>query len=165
VSLTKVYIWNYTVQDATDVGMKEVEVQVSSDTDMATARFNAIARISLAEGGDKAQVYDVIGTNVRLVRLKGLSNWGQGYTVGLAEVRFGTGESPVTCPSSIISPLEGAEIAFGTDILIDTTVTDWTVHQCAEGRFTAGTRSDQPDGEPVRFVYKGATNGARSTRW
>jgi hypothetical protein len=41
VSLTKVYIWNYNVVDATDVGMKDVEIQVSSDTDMTNAAFNA----------------------------------------------------------------------------------------------------------------------------
>jgi Sad1 / UNC-like C-terminal len=78
VSLTKVYIWNYNVQDATDVGMKDVEVQVSSDSNMTNAYFNAIATISLKEGGETAQAFDVVGTNVRLVKLKGLSNWGQG---------------------------------------------------------------------------------------
>src|SRR4029079_13858061 len=82
VSLTNVYIWNYNVQDATDVGMKDVEVQVSSDSDIANtnANFNTIATISLKEGGQTAQVFDVVGTDVRLVKLKGLSNWGQGYT-------------------------------------------------------------------------------------
>jgi len=55
ISLAKIYIWNYNVQDATDVGMKEVEVQVSSDTNIASANFNAIAQISLAQGGQAAQ--------------------------------------------------------------------------------------------------------------
>src|SRR5262249_34721561 len=76
VSLTKVYIWNYNVQDATDVGMKDAEVQVSSDTNLTNASFNAIARIALKEGGETAQAFDVVGTSVRLVKIKGLSNWG-----------------------------------------------------------------------------------------
>jgi hypothetical protein len=127
VSLTKVYVWNYNVPDATDVGMKEVEVQVSSDTDIANtnANFNAIATISLKEGGETAQAFDVVGTNVRLVKLKGLSNWGQGYTVGLAEVRFESGDITGNVPTIVLnSPHEGDEIAFGTDITIDAKVTD-----------------------------------------
>src|SRR5687767_1199992 len=44
-NLTKVYIWNYNAPNATDVGMREVEVQVSSETDITTAAaFNTIAR-------------------------------------------------------------------------------------------------------------------------
>ncbi|PYI85610.1 MAG: hypothetical protein DME26_10675 [Verrucomicrobia bacterium] len=125
VSLTKVYIWNYNVQDATDVGMKDVEVQVSSDTNLTNANFNAIARISLKEGGQAAQVFDVVGTSVRLVKLKGLSNWGQGYTVGLAEARFESGAITGNVPALVLnSPRDGDEIAFGTDITIDATVTD-----------------------------------------
>ena len=40
VNLTNLYIWNYNVPDATDVGMKDVEVQVSSDTIISNANFN-----------------------------------------------------------------------------------------------------------------------------
>ena len=125
ISLTKIYIWNYNVQDATDVGMKDVEVQVSSDTNIASANFNAIARISLAEGGQAAQTFDVVGTSVRLVKLKGLSNWGQGYTVGLAEVRFESGDIAGNVPSIVLnSPRDGDEIAFGSDINIDARISD-----------------------------------------
>jgi hypothetical protein len=125
VNLTRVYVWNYNAADATDVGMKEVEVQVSSDSDMAAASFNAIARISLTEGGDKAQAFDVVGTNVRLVKLKGISNWGQGFTVGLAEVRFESGEITGNVPAIVVnSPREGDEIAFGSDVTVDARVTD-----------------------------------------
>ncbi|MBI2949474.1 MAG: Ig-like domain-containing protein [Verrucomicrobia bacterium] len=125
VSLTKVFIWNYNVQNATDVGMKDVEVQVSSDTNMTNANFNAIAQISLKEGGEAAQVFNVVGTSVRLVKLKGLSNWGQGYTVGLAEVRFESGDLTGNVPSIVLnSPRDGDEIAFGADITIDARVTD-----------------------------------------
>ncbi len=125
VSLTRVYIWNYNAADATDVGMKDVEVQVSADTDMATASFNTIAVLSLKEGGDTAQAFDVAGTNVRLVKLKGLSNWGQGYTVGLAEVRFESGEIAGNVPTVVVnSPREGDEIKLGSDITVDARVTD-----------------------------------------
>src|SRR2546428_3465313 len=34
VSLTQVYIWNYNVPGSTDAGMKDVEVLVSSSSDM-----------------------------------------------------------------------------------------------------------------------------------
>ncbi|HVY69724.1 MAG TPA: Ig-like domain-containing protein, partial [Verrucomicrobiae bacterium] len=125
VSLTRVYIWNYNVQDATDVGMKEVEVLVSSDSNLTNANFNAIARISLKEGGEAAQAFDVVGTNVRLVKLQGISNWGQGYTVGLAEVRFESGTITGNVPAIVLnSPHDGDEIAFGADVTIDAKVTD-----------------------------------------
>jgi hypothetical protein len=125
VGLTKVYLWNYNVADATDVGMKDVEVQVSSDTLMTNAAFNAIARIALQEGGQTSQVFNVVGTGVRLVKLKGLSNWGQGYTVGLAEVRFESGDITGNVPKVVVnSPHEGDEIAFGSSITFDTKVTD-----------------------------------------
>jgi len=125
VSLTKVYIWNYNAPNATDVGMKEAEVQVSSGTDMATAVFNTIAKIALKEGGEAAQVFDVAGTSVRLVKLKGLSNWGQGFTVGLAEARFESGEITGNVPTiTVNSPHDGDEIAFGTDVTFDVRVVD-----------------------------------------
>jgi len=125
ISLTNVYIWNFNVPDATDVGMKDVEVQVSSDTNIATANFNAIARISLTEGGQAAQAFPVVGTGVRLVKLKGLSNWGQGYTVGLAEARFESGDITGNVPTIVLnSPRDGDEIAFGADIVVDARVTD-----------------------------------------
>jgi hypothetical protein len=125
VSLTNLYIWNYNVQNATDVGMKDVEVQVSSETNMTTANFNAIATISLKEGGDAAQSFPVVGTSVRLVKVKGLSNWGQGYTVGLAEVRFESGVIAGNVPTIVLnSPRDGDEIAFGADIAIDAKIAD-----------------------------------------
>jgi hypothetical protein len=125
VNLTRLYIWNYNVPNQTDVGMKDVEVQVSSSSNMTNATFTAIARITLKEGGDKAQVFDVVGTDVRLVKLKGLSNWGQGYTVGLAEARFESGEITGYVPSIVLnSPHDGDEVAFGTDITVDAKITD-----------------------------------------
>jgi hypothetical protein len=125
-NLVKVYVWNYNVPNATDVGMREVEVQVSSETNLATAAaFNTIAKISLTEGGSTGQVFNVTGTSVRLVKLKGLSNWGQGFMVGLAEVRFESGSVTGNVPTIVVtSPREGDEIAFGADLLIDARVTD-----------------------------------------
>ena len=125
-NLTRVYIWNYNAPNATDVGMRDVEVQVSSETDITTASaFNTIARISLTEGGTTVQAFDVVGTRARLVKLKSLSNWGQGYTVGLAEVRFESGSVTGNVPViTVTSPRDGEEIAFGADLLIDARVTD-----------------------------------------
>jgi len=167
VSLTQVYIWNYNVPDQTDIGMKDVEVQVSSDTNMTTAVFSAIARITLAEGGEKAQVFDVVGTSVRLVRLKGLSNWGQGYTVGLAEVRFGTGVITGNVPFiTISSPLEGAEIALGSDILMDAAVTDKDgAANIQKVEFYDGdTLLTNRTVSPYAFTYKGAAAGPHTFR-
>lgn len=167
VSLTKVYIWNYNVQDATDVGMRDVEVQVTSDTQMTNANFNTIAKVSLKQGGEAAQVFDVIGTNVRLVKLKGLSNWGQGYTVGLGEVRFESGDITGNVPSIILnSPREGDEIAFGADITVDARVTD------KEGNSDI-QKIEFFDGDNLvtnkvtalfTTVLKGATRGAHTLR-
>lgn len=167
VSLTRVYLWNYNVVDATDVGMKDIEIQVSTAADMATAAFSAVARVSLTEGGDQAQVFDVLGTGVRLVRIKGLSNWGQGYTVGLAEARFGTGDITGNVPYvTIIGPREGDEIALGAEILIDTSVTDRDGASNIQkvdfydGDLLLGTRT----ASPFLFSYKGAPKGPRVLR-
>lgn len=105
--------------------MKDVEVLVSPDTDMATAKLLGIANLSLAQGGEAAQVFEVIGTNVRLVKLHGLSNWGQGYTVGLAEVRFESDVISGNMPSVTVStPHEGDVIPFGTDIQVNALISD-----------------------------------------
>jgi Bacterial Ig domain len=169
VSLVKIYVWNYNVQDATDVGMKEVEVLVSPDPDItqATNAFTAIARISLAEGGDTAQVFDVVGTDVRLVKLKGLSNWGQGYSVGLAEVRFESGTIAGNVPAvSIINPHEGDEIAFGSDIALDVAVTDKDGAadiQMVEF-YDGDTKLGQKVAGPYSFGVTGAAKGPHAYR-
>ncbi len=165
VNLTKVYIWNYNVADATDVGMKDVEVQVSSDANMTNANFNAIAQISLQEGGEKAQVFDVVGTNVRLVKLKGLSNWGQGFTVGLAEVRFESGDITGHVPLIVLnSPHEGDEVAFGSDITLDAKVTDSDL-DLAKVEFSDGaTVLTNKTATPFTFTWKGAAQGNHAVR-
>lgn len=167
VSLTKVYIWNYNVPDQTDVGMKDVEVQVSSDTTISNANFNAIARISLKQGGAAAQVFDVVGTNVRLVKLKGLSNWGQGYTVGLAEARFESGSITGNVPAIVLnSPRDGDEIAFGATITIDATVTDRDgITQLQKVEFFDGdTLMTNRTVSPFTATLKGAAKGDHAFR-
>jgi hypothetical protein len=126
VDLTKVYVWNYNVAGSTDVGMKDVEVAVSPDTNMTNANFTTVAVISLLQGGTTGQVFNVTGTDVRLVRLRSVSNWGQGYTVGLAEVRFESGAVVGKVPSVVITgPHEGDVIDFtNTIITLKATVTD-----------------------------------------
>jgi hypothetical protein len=64
-------------------------VLVSSGTDMASATFTGTPR-SRDGGGETAQPF-VVGTEVRLVRLKATSNWGHGWAIGLAEARFESG--------------------------------------------------------------------------
>jgi hypothetical protein len=120
VDLTKVYIWNYNVADATDVGMRDIEVLVSPDTNMTNANFTAIALISLQEGGDTGQVFQVIGTNVRLVKLKGISNWGHGWSCGLAEARFESGPIDGNVPGIVVSnPHEGDVLSYSTNMVVN----------------------------------------------
>ena len=109
VSLTKVYIWNYNVVDATDVGMKDVEVQVSSDSDIANtnANFNTIATISLKEGGQTAQVFDVVGTDVRLVKLRASRIGGKAIPWAWPRCGSKAATSPATCRSSFSIALAG----------------------------------------------------------
>lgn len=165
VSLTKVYVWNYNAQDATDVGMQEVEVQISADTDPATANFNTIAIISLKEGGEKAQAFDVVGTNVRLVKLKGRSNWGQGYTVGLAEVRFASGDITGNVPTIVLnSPHEGDEIRFGSDVTLDAKVTDKDADLQKVEFFDGDTLITNRLASPYSGIWKGAAQGQHVVR-
>ena len=166
VGLTKVYVWNYNVVDATDVGMKDVEVQVSSETDLTTAtNFNAIAQISLKEGLETGQAFDVTGTKVRLVRLKGLSNWGQGFTVGLAEVRFESGDITGNVPSVVLtSPREAEEIAFGADIALAATVTDSDTDLDKVEFFDGDTLLTNKVSAPFTATWKGAAQGPHAVR-
>jgi hypothetical protein len=124
VSLVKVYIWNYSGTE-TDRGMKDVQVLVSPDTDMTNATFTGIAVVSLKEGGASAQVFDVKGTDVRLVKLKGASNWGHGWAIGLAEVRFESGTITGHVPSVAIQGLkDGDVVPFGSPLAITAKVAD-----------------------------------------
>ena len=122
-SLTKVYLWNY--QGDTTAGLKDVEIQVSPDSDYATAKFTAVALASLSEGGSQAQTFDIVATDARLVRLKILSNWGQGYTVGLGAVRFESGTISGNVPTvSLLSPVQGDTVTVGSEVIISAKVAD-----------------------------------------
>jgi len=179
VSLTQVYIWNYNVAGSTDAGMKDVEVLVSSGTDMTNAIFTAIAQISLAEGGQTGQVFNVVGTDVRLVKLKAISNWGQGFTVGLAEVRFGAGTIVGHVPAIVVNyPHEGDVINYSTNasINLDATVTDQDGDLLKVEFFDGPTKLGEKAAAPFTFAVNApaigdhayrfvATDGAGKVAW
>jgi hypothetical protein len=165
VDLTKVYIWNYNVANNTDMGMKEVEVLVSSETDMATANFTGIAVIHLKEGGAGVQVFEVVGTTVRLVKLRGISNWGHGWAVGLAEVRFESGTIAGDVPSIVInSPREGDVIPFGTDVTIDARVTDRDNNLEKVEFFDGETQLGEKTSGPFTWVVTAPARGEHAFR-
>ncbi|MEM7386989.1 MAG: Ig-like domain-containing protein, partial [Verrucomicrobiota bacterium] len=125
MDVTKVYIWNYSEPGSTPVGMKDVEVQVSHDADRGSARFTTIARIALTEGGETGQAFDIQATDVRWIRLNSLSNWGNGFEVGLAEVRFETGDIDGSTPVVVVtSPLEGDVIPLGSSVDLAASIED-----------------------------------------
>ncbi len=131
VNLTQVYVWNFSASPYENAGFKDVEVWVSSETNLLTAsNFNAIAQISLTEGGTNGQAFNVTGTNVRLVRLNNLTGWGSGFLIGLAAVRYGSGSVTGNMPWVVLNhPSPGDEFgyhtnALGADIACNMTVTD-----------------------------------------
>lgn len=171
VGLDKVYVWNFNA--ALDWGFKDVEVLVSPETSLAAAtNFNAIAAITLQAGGTNAQTFDVVGTGVRLVRLQGLSNWGSGFAVGLAEARFGSGAIAGHMPwVTLTSPQNGDELGHGTntpgaDLLVDVTVTDpdgagdIQMVQYFDGAVLVTNRT----APPYSLVLPGLTNGWHTVR-
>ncbi len=165
VDLTKVYLWNYNVADGTDIGMKNIEVLVSADTDMTSARFTAIATISLKEGGDAAQVFNVVGTTVRLVKLKGMTNWGHGWSVGLAEVRFESGDITGEVPSVVVNnPHEADVIPAGTDVTLDATVTDRDNNLLKVEFFDGATKLGEKTASPFTQVVKTPATGDHAFR-
>ena len=167
VDLTQVYIWNYNVSGSTDVGIKDVEILVSPDTNMTNGNFTAIAAVSLKQGGTTGQVFAVTGTDVRLVKLRGLSNWGNGYTVGLAEARFESGTVNGKVPSVVISsPHEGDVIDAKTNtvITLKATVTDKD-NNLAKIEFFDGTlKLGETNKSPSTFDYKAASVGDHELR-
>ncbi len=124
MDVTKVYIWNFTGADQT-VGMKDLEVQYSRDADPKTASFSTVAQVSLDEGGESAQVVDVRATEARLIKIRGLSNWGHGWSVGLAELRVELGEIAGSTPFvELNNPQSGDVIPSGSDVEMTASVTD-----------------------------------------
>lgn len=165
VDLTKVYVWNYNAPDNTDRGMKEVEVLVSSDADMDSANFTGIALISLTEGGEAGQAFDVVGTDVRLVKLKGISNWGHGWSVGLAEVRFESGNITGAVPSIVIdTPHEGDVIPSGTEITLEATIRDGDNDILNVEFFDGPTKLDETARRPYSTVIPTPSTGNHAFR-
>ena len=163
--LTRVYVWNYSAGTDTDRGMKEVEVHVSPDADPATARFTGIATVTLAEGGTAAQAFDVVGTDVRLVKLRNTSNWGNGYSIGLAEVRFETGEIAGNVPVVGISNLkEGDTVPLGSDFSLLATVTDRDSNLSKVEFFDGETKLSEAIKAPYSTSLKNLAKGEHTLR-
>lgn len=167
VDLTKVYIWNYNVSGSTDVGIKDVEILVSPDTNMTNGNFTAIAAVALKEGGATGQVFSVTGTDVRMVKLRGLSNWGNGYTVGLAEARFESGTVGGKVPSVVISsPHEGDVIDAKTNtvVTVKATVADKDNNLAKIELFDGTTKLGETNKSPYTFDYKAPSVGDHELR-
>lgn len=165
VDLTKVHIWNYNVSGDTDRGMRDVEVYVSSDANPATAKYVGIGRFTLKEGGSAAQSFDIKGTDVRLVKLKNTSNWGNGYSIGLAEVRFESGEIDGNVPFVIITGLkDGDTVPFGTDFLLSSTVSDKDSNLSKVEFFDGLTKLGETNRAPYAVSLKSLPKGDHTLR-
>lgn len=164
VSLTKLYLWNYNGTEP-DRGMKDVQVLVSSGTDMASAAFTGIATISLAEGGETAQVFDVVGTEVRLVKLQALSNWGHGWAIGLAEARFESGTVEGRVPNVAITGLkEGDVVPFGSELTLSATVADKDGDLAKVEFFDGDTKLAEKTAAPYSTALAGLALGTHSLK-
>lgn len=165
VDLTKVFIWNYNAANDTDRGMRDVLVFVSADSNPATAKFTGIANVSLAEGGTTAQAFSVQGTDVRLVKLKNTSNWGNGYAIGLAEVRFESGAVPGKVPFVTITGLkDGDTIPFGSDFSLAATVTDKDNNVSKVEFFDGTTKMGDTNKTPYTISLKSLAKGDHTLR-
>lgn len=163
--LTKVYLWNYNAGVDTDRGMKDVEVFVSPDTDPATAQFTGIASFTLTEGGTAAQAFDVVGTEVRLVKIRNTSNWGNGYSIGLAEARFEIGEIAGNVPVVSISNLkDGDTVPFGSDISLLARVTDRDSNLSKVAFFDGATQLSETNRAPFSTSLKNLAQGDHTLR-
>ena len=165
VTLTKVYLWNYNAPGATDWGMKDIEVHVAPESDPAKARFTGIATANLKEGGEKAQVVDVKGTNVRLVRIRNTSNWGAGYAIGLAEARFETGDVAGNVPSVQIANVKaGDTVPFGSDFSLLATVSDADYNIAKVEFFDGSTKLGETNKAPFSVSLKTLAKGEHTLR-
>ncbi len=165
MDLTKVYIWNFNQPGSTERGMKEIEIHVSSDSDPATAAFTAVASVSLEEGGESAQVIEIAATDVRLVKIKGLTNWGHGWSVGLAEIRFESGEIAGNTPFvTMNTPQDGDVIPTGSAIDISATVEDPDDDIAMVEFFDGDTLLGSDDSAPYSYNYANPANGDHTLR-
>ena len=164
VDLTKVYVWNFNGAE-TDRGMKDVQVLISSDTNFTTAKFTGIGVIALTEGGEAAQAFDVVGTEVRLVKLKATSNWGHGWAIGLAEVRFESGDITGSVPRVVIdTPREGDVIAAGSPYTLSATVTDLDNNVSRVEFFDGATKLGERTVRPYTNFLSGLALGEHELR-
>lgn len=165
VDLNKVYIWNYNVPNDTDRGMKDVQILVSPDSNPATAKFSGIATVTLTEGGEHAQAFDVVGTDVRLVKIKNTSNWGNGYAIGLAEVRFGSGSVVGKVPAVTITGLkDGDTVPLGSELSLAASVTDKDNNVSRVEFFDGSTKLGETNKAPYSISLKSLVQGDHTLR-
>lgn len=165
VDLTKVYLWNYSAGADSDRSMKDVQVFVSADANPATAKFTGIATFTLAEGGTTAQAFDVKGTDVRLVKLKNTSNWGNGYSIGLAEARFEGGDITGNVPVVSITGLkDGDTVPFGSDFSLLATATDKDLNLVKVEFFDGITKLGETNKAPFTTSLKALAKGDHTLR-
>lgn len=165
VDLTKVYLWNYNAGVDTDRGMKDVQVFVSPDANPATAKFTGIANLALTEGGTGGQSFDVKGTDVRLVKLRNTSNWGNGYSIGLAEARFEGGDITGNVPAVAITGLkDGDTVPFGSDFALLATATDKDLNLAKVEFFDGTTKLSETNRAPFTTSLKSLAKGEHTLR-
>ncbi len=165
VDLTKVYIWNYNAGVDTDRGMKDVQIFVSPDVNPATAKFTGIATFTLTEGGTAAQAFNLVGTDVRLVKLRNTGNWGNGYAIGLAEVRFEAGDITGNVPVVAITGLkDGDTVPFGSDFSLLATVSDKDSNLAKVEFFDGSTKLSETNKAPYTTSLKALAKGDHTLR-
>jgi hypothetical protein len=165
VDLTRVFLWNFNAGTDTDVGMKDVDVFVSPDANPATAKFTGIASVSLTEGGSAAQAFPVSGTDVRLVKLRNTSNWGNGYRIGLAEARFESGDIAGNVPVVSITGLKnGDTVPLASDFALAATVTDKDSNLSKVEFFDGKTKLGETNRAPFTVSLKSLAQGDHSLR-
>lgn len=103
-TLTDLLLWQYGEgregEQIENMGAKDIEVSYSADSSFSSANFTVLKTITLDkhEPGKAllAQIKSVPKTeNVRFVKLKFLSNYGDKRSVGLSEVRFMGSNEPL----------------------------------------------------------------------
>ncbi len=164
VDLTKVYLWNYNGSE-TDQGMRDVQVLISSDSDINTTNFTGIAEISLTEGGTAVQTFNVTGTEVRLVKLKCVRNWGHGFAVGLAEARFESGQIEGSVPVVIIDGLkDGDAILSGKDYTLKVKATDKDNDLSKVEFYDGAIKTGEVTRAPFQWIHKTVASGEHTFR-
>lgn len=111
VDISHLILWQYGMGgDYADMGAKDIDVYVSSDSVFTTAQFNYVNTITLDEHIDGeallSQVKEIPKQeDVRYVKLVFKSNYGDERSVGLSEVRFVSSESALESPARRVEEL------------------------------------------------------------